>query len=145
MMGEPGNAAFIKFLSDGVKRGVLRRVAKGLYESTLTPPDAVSAIYKIIQKLRGHVLSYISLESQLSLTGDISQVPIDRVTVMTRGRSGIVSTPYGVIEFIHTKRSAAHIMRSLYFDPDIRMYRATTGQALADLKSCRRNLHMLED
>ena len=144
MMGEPCSPAFIKFLADAVKRGLLRRVVKGLYESTLTPPEPESALYKIIKKLRGCVLNYISLESQLSHTGAISQLVMDRITVITKGRSGIFSTPYGVIEFIHTKKPVSQIAPNLYFDPDIKMYRATSEQAIADLKHCNRNLHMLE-
>ena len=48
--------------------------------------------------------SYISLETMLSEYGAISQVPIDRLTVMTTGRKGEYETPFGVIEFTHTKR-----------------------------------------
>jgi len=145
MLGEPCSANFIKFLSDGVKKGVLRRVVKGLYESVLTPPEPENAIYKIIKKLRNGVLNYISLESQLSHTGDISQVIMDSVTVVTKGRSGTFSTPYGAIEFTHTKKPINDIAPNLYFDPDIKMYRATTEQATTDLKHCHRNLHMLEN
>lgn len=144
MLGEACNPAFIKFLADGVKKRVLRRVAQGLYESTLTPPEPESAVYKIIKKLRSGTLNYISLESQLSHTGDISQVLMGRVTVITKGRSGIFSTPYGVIEFTHTKKPINKIAPNLYFDEDINMYRATTTQATTDLKNCRRNMHMLE-
>lgn len=144
MLGEPCTPAFIKFLADRVKKGQLRRVVKGLYESVLTPPEPETAIYKIIKKLRSGVLNYISLESQLSHTGDISQVIMDRVTVVTKGRSGTFATPYGVIELTHTKKPIAQIAPNLYFDPDVKMYRATTEQAIADLKHCQRNLHMLE-
>ena len=143
MLGEPCGPSFTKFLTDGVKKGVLRRVAKGLYESTLTPPEPANALYKTINKLRSGVLNYISLESQLSHTGNISQVLIDRVTVVTKGRSGTFSTPYGVIEFTHTKKPINSIEPNLYFDPDIKMYRATAKQAIADLKYCNRNVHML--
>jgi hypothetical protein len=80
MTGEQYTPTFTKFLTDCVKKGVLRRVATGIFESTLTPPDPSSAIFKIVKKLRGGVLNYISLESQLSYTGDISQVLIDRLT-----------------------------------------------------------------
>ena len=62
---------------------------------------------------------------------------------MTKGRSGTFTTPYGVIEFTHTKRPVEQIAANLYFDPDVKMYRANTEQALADLKRCQRNLHML--
>lgn len=144
MMGEPLTPSFTKFLADCVKKGTIRRMASGVFESAITPAEPTTAIYKIINKLRGHVLNYISLESQLSHSGDISQVIMGRVTVMTKGRSGVFHTPYGTIEFIHTKKTLASLMPNLYFDNEIKMYRATTAQAIADLKSCNRNLHMLE-
>ncbi|WP_339718739.1 type IV toxin-antitoxin system AbiEi family antitoxin [Marinomonas primoryensis] len=144
MLGEKHTPSFTKFLTDRVQKGVLRRVATGIFESTITPPDGSTAIYKIVNKLRGDVLNYISLESQLSYTGDISQIVIDRLTVMTKGRSGIFSTPYGVIEFTHTKKTIESIAPNIYFDSDIKMYRARTSQAIVDLKNCNRNLQMLE-
>lgn len=144
MLGVPCDPAFRKFLTDCVKKGLLRRVVKGLYESVITPPEPETAIYKIVKKLRSSVLNYISLESQLSHTGDISQVVMGRVSVMTKGRSGCFDTPYGVIELTHTKKPVEQIAPNLYFDPDIKMYRAHKEQAIADLKHCQRNLHMLE-
>lgn len=144
MLGEPCNPTFRKFLTDSVKKGQLRRVVKGLYESVLTPPEPETAIYKIIKKLRSNVLNYISLESQLSYTGNISQVIMGRVTVITKGRSGRFDTPYGVIEFIHTKKPIKQIAPNLYYDSDIKMYRANTAQAIIDLKHCQRNIHMLD-
>lgn len=144
MLGVQCDPAFRKHLADCVKKGLLRRVVKGFYESMITPPEPETAIYKIIKKLRSGVLNYISLESQLSHTGDISQIVMGRVTVVTKGRSGCFDTPYGVIEFTHTKRPVHQIAPNLYYDPDIKMYRAFKEQAVADLKHCRRNLHMLE-
>jgi hypothetical protein len=144
MLGEKHTSSFTKFLTDCVQKGVLRRVATGIFESTITPPDGLTAIYKIVNKLRGDVLNYISLESQLSYTGDISQIVMDRLTVMTKGRSGIFSTPYGVIEFTHTKKTIESIAPNIYFDSDIKMYRARTSQAIVDLKNCNRNLQMME-
>ncbi len=41
------------------------------------------------------------LESALSEYGVISQIPIDRLTIMTTGRKGHYKTPYGTIEFTH--------------------------------------------
>ncbi|MDO6474382.1 hypothetical protein Q4520_03070 [Alteromonas sp. 1_MG-2023] len=144
MMGVPCDPAFRKLLADCAKKGLLRRVVKGFYESMITPPEPQTAIYKIIKKLRSDVLNYISLESQLSHTGDISQIVIGRITVVTKGRNGCFDTPYGVIEFTHTKRPVDQIAPNLYYDPDIKMYRAFKEQAVADLKHCRRNLHMLD-
>lgn len=144
MVGERYTPTFTKFLADCVKKGIVRRVSNGIFESALTPPEPSTAIYKIINKLRGGVLSYISLESQLSYTGEISQIIMGRVTVVTKGRSGTFSTPYGVIEFTHTKKPINKIVPNLYFDAEIKMYRAKSAQAIADLKDCNRNVHMLE-
>ena len=145
MMGEAYTSVFTKFLTIGVKKGLLRRVAQGVFESTITPPDATTAIYKIAKKLRKNVLTYISLESQLSYTGHISQIVMGRITLMTKGRKGLFETPYGTIEFIHTAQSVDELMDNLYFDSDIKMYRAHTELALSDLKNCKRNLHLLEN
>jgi hypothetical protein len=144
MMDEPATPAFNKFLADAAKKGLIRRLATGVYESLLTPPEPRRALYKLISKLRPGVLNYISLESQLSHSGDISQLLMDRVTLMTKGRSGTFTTPYGIIEFVHTKKPVPSLMPNLYFDPDAGIYRANRAQALADLKHCNRNLQMLE-
>jgi len=144
IIGEQYTPAFKKMLSDCVNEGVIRRVARGVFESTLTPAEPSTAIYKIVNKLRDGVLNYISLESQLSHTGDISQVLIDRLTVMTKGRSGTFETPYGVIEFTHTKKPLSTVVPNLYLDEKVKMFRASTELAVADLKACNRNLHMLE-
>lgn len=145
LMGEPLTPTFTKFLAACAKKGIVRRLATGIFESNVTPPNPRTAIYQIIKKLRGDVLTYISLESQLSYTGDISQQIMDRVTLMTKGRSGEFSTPYGIIEFVHTKQPVSKLMPNLYYDSDIKIYRANKEQALIDLKNCKRNLQMLED
>ncbi len=115
MLGVPCDSAFRKFLADCANKGLLRRVVKGFYESIITPSEPETAIYKTIKKLRSSVLNYISLESQLSHTGDISQVAMGRVTVVTKGRSGCFDTPYGVIEFTHTKKPIEQIAPNLYY------------------------------
>jgi hypothetical protein len=144
MLGVPCDPAFRNFLKDCVRQGRLRRLVRGFYESVVTPPIPETAIYQLITKLRSHVLSYISLESQLSHIGAISQVLMGRVTVMTKGRSGCFVTPYGVIELTHTKQPVEQIAQHLYYDPEIRMYRADKALAITDLKHCQRNQHLLE-
>lgn len=136
--------SFRKLLIDCVRKGVLRRVANGLYESTITPPTPSTALFKTASKLREGYLNYVSLESQLSHSGHISQIPMDRLTIMTKGRAGTFETHYGTIEFTHSKKSQQKLSDHLYFDHEIKMFRATIEQAMADLKNCQRNLHMLE-
>lgn len=90
-------------------------------------------------------MNYISLESQLSYTGVISQIVMGRVTIMTKGRKGTFETPYGVLEFTHTSRPVDKIASNIYLDPEIMMYRASNEQAISDLRATKRNLHMLEN
>ena len=145
MLGEQVTPKLNKFLTDCVKKGILIRVAKGIYTSSITPPDLSKALFNVAKKLRAGFFNYISLESQLSHTGDISQITMDRLTVMTKGRKGEFDTAYGIVEFIHTKKSLVQLENDVYFDFDIKMFRASTTRAIADLKSCRRNTHMLEN
>ncbi|WP_299267537.1 hypothetical protein [uncultured Psychrosphaera sp.] len=144
MLGKTVDPTFTKFLSDAVKKGSLVRVCKGIYYSALTPPDLSNILLETAKKLRANVFSYISLESQLSHTGDISQIIMDRLTIMTKGRKANIETAFGVIEFVHTKKPLSKLEALVYFDPEIKMFRATTELAITDLKACRRNTHMLE-
>lgn len=145
MLGETVTARFRKFISDCVKSEVLVRVAQGLYISKVTPPDTGSILFDIAKKLRPNVFSYVSLESQLSHTGKISQILFDRLTIMTKGRKGLFETPYGCIEFTHSKRDLLELEDKVYFDPEHKIFRATEAHAITDLKACGRNLHMLDN
>jgi hypothetical protein len=144
LLGEQITPKFNKFLTDCVKKGALIRVARGIYTSSITPPDLSKALFNVAKKLRAGFFNYISLESQLSHTGDISQITMDRLTVITKGRKGEFNTSYGIVEFIHTKKTLEQLENDVYFDFEIKMFRASTSRAIADLKACRRNTHMLE-
>ena len=88
--------------------------------------------------------NYTSLESALSEYGAISQILIDRITVMTTGRKAEITTPYGTIEFTHTNRKASDILRgTIDFDRPLRF--ATAATAYRDLKRVGRNLHMVSE
>ena len=73
----------------------------------------------------------------------ISQVPLEYLTVMTTGRKGVFMTPYGVIEFTHTARSPASIVKST-IDRDHPLPLATAPAALRDLRRVGRNLHLVD-
>ncbi len=136
--------AVAKVMHRACKDGLFITVAKGLYVSGLHLVDPISIMYAIANKLRAGCSNYVSLESQLSFVGEISQIPIDRITIITTGRKAVFKTPYGVIEFTHTKRTPSQIALGVYFDGNINMFRATTGQAIMDLKRVGRNVQMLE-
>jgi hypothetical protein len=130
-------------LSRMVADGILQRVARGLY----TNPSASSKnrwiAEEIAKALRPGSLSYVSLESILSEYGVISQIPVDRMTVMTTGASGLINTPYGTIEFTHTKRGVADIVRHTLVSEGRPLRIATRKAAVRDLLRVGRNVHMM--
>lgn len=62
--------------------------------------------------------NYVSLESALSEYGLIAQIPIDRLTIMTTGRSSTYKTSFGIIEYTHTKRSFIDIIQGIHQQPN---------------------------
>ena len=87
-------------------------------------------------------LCYVSLESALSEYGLISQIPVGRLTVMTDGRSSEITTPFGEIEFTHSDRDKAELLRrSRTVGRPLRL--ATEEAAISDLKRVGRNNHLL--
>jgi len=138
------DANFTKFLHKAVKANVLAKVCTNVFINPLAPPSSKGVLIKIANILHWNKFIYISLESQLSFLGAISQVTMNYLTVMTTGRSGLIKTKYGTIEFTHTSRKVASITDDVYFDPTISAFRATETKAIKDLKKVGRNFNMLE-
>ena len=126
-----------------VKAGLLSRACRGVYVNDKAQGFDSYVIEHIAKALRTGEYNYVSLESILSEYGLISQIPIDRLTVMTTGRSGTYKTPFGVIEFIHTKRSVNDIVDSILSVPGRPLRIAKKDTALRDLKRVGRNIHLL--
>ncbi len=142
----PGESA--KTLSESLMRLVradlLERIGKGLYFNPLSQRNHGRLLEEIAAVMRGGEYNYTSLECALSEWGVISQCPMRYLTVMTTGRKGTFRTPYGVIEFTHTKRSVADIVRNtILLDPP-RLRLATASAAYRDLKRARRNMHLVD-
>ncbi len=134
--------AFKQSLSRLIKFGVLERACRGVYVFALSRHKGGYTIEYVAKSLRRGEYNYISLESALSEYGVISQIPIDRLTVMTTGRKGTFKTPYGVIEFTHTERSDIDILNNtILYDRPLRIARESA--AIRDLKRVGRNTHML--
>lgn len=142
----PGDreAAFRASLGRLVRAGYVRRVTHGIYLYALAgrrPPHLLEQI--AVARRRGYY-NYLSLESALAEYGVISQVPLAGITVMTTGRSGIFSTPFGRIEFTHTKRTVHDIL--VHTNEVGRPCRlATPTTAFTDLKRVGRNLHLVDE
>lgn len=127
-----------------VKNGLLTRVCQGVYLYALSTNKNTNTIELIAKALRRGEYNYVSLESALSEYGAISQIPIDHLTVMTTGRKGTYKTPYGTIEFTHTKRAVSDILQNiLNVDRPLRFAKASA--AWRDLKRVGRNLHLVNE
>ena len=124
-------------------RGVLTRAAQGVYVFAHSTRIGPTTIEETALTLRRGEYVFESLESALSQWGRISQVPIDRLTLVTTGAKGTFRTPYGVIEFTHTDRPAAEIRANTIDRPDHPLPIATPEYALAGLRRVGRNLDLI--
>lgn len=140
---EDSEKTFAAGLARLVKAGVLTRAARGVYVHDRARCRDSRTIERIAAALRPADLSYVSLESALSEYGVISQIPMDRITLMTTGREGEIRTPYGTIEFVHTKRDPNELRQAtLPSDRPLRMAKIDT--AIRDLRRVGRNLHLID-
>lgn len=137
-------AAFERSLERLVYRGVLKRAARGVYVN----PDARSnkgyTVELVAKALREGEYNYVSLESALSEYGVISQIPVNRLTVMTTGRKGEIKTPYGVIEFTHTAKARSKILKQIVSVPGRPLRIAKVKDAFSELKRVGRNVNMVD-
>ena len=141
---DEGEKSLAQSLKRMVSDGLLQRVARGLYVNPAASSKNRWIGEEIAKALRPGQLSYLSLESILSEYGVISQIPVSRMTVMTTGASGLIETPYGVIEFTHTKRSVAEIIKRTLMPRGRPLRIATQEAAVRDLLRVGRNVNMMD-
>lgn len=143
ILPELSSGAFKTLLSRATKKNLLKRVCRGLYADAKNKPTGLE-LYHIAARLRAHELNYISLETVLSDTGVISQIPLQWITLMSSGRSQIIDCgDIGHIEFIHTKKKPEDLVDQLYYDKRHHLWRANVKLALEDMKHTRRNLDLI--
>ncbi|MCK0713580.1 type IV toxin-antitoxin system AbiEi family antitoxin [Chromohalobacter sarecensis] len=137
-----------KTLQEGINRlrqhGMLEAVSRGVYVYKLSRHRDADLLERIAKAMRRGEYSYVSLESALSEYGAISQIPVDRLTIMTTGRKGEYRTPYGTIEFTHTKRPVIQLLDRMR-DVGRPLRLATPQAAWADLKRVGRNTHLVDE
>jgi len=144
MFPDDSAKALTESLARLTRAGLLERVGKGIYFNPLSQRSHRRLLEEIAAAMRAGEFNYTSLECALSEWGVISQVPMQYLTVMTTGRKGVFRTPYGTIEFTHTKRSAADIIRGTVLPAPPRLRLATAPAAYRDLKRVGRNLHLVD-
>jgi predicted transcriptional regulator of viral defense system len=127
-----------------VKAEILQRVGRGIYLYNYARSKDAHVIEHIAKAMRRGEYNYVSLESALSEFGAISQIPVDRLTVMTTGRKGEYRTPYGTIEFTHTSRNLGELLDSFKeVGRPLRM--AKLKAAWRDLKRVGRNVQLVDE
>lgn len=136
-----------KTFNEGLKRlvksGIIQHACRNVYVNQDANQLDSFTIERIAKSLRRGEYNYLSLEFMLSEYGIISQIPIDRITIMTTGRKGTYHTSYGVIEFTHTKRTVTDILKSTYKVIERPLRMASPETALRDLKRVGRNMHLV--
>ena len=139
------NTAFKTVLSRTVAAGYLARVCRSLYlyKKAMLPTGLL--LFHAAAQLRADAFNYISLETVLSDAGIISQIPINSISIMSSGRSNIISCgEFGTIEFIHTNRKPTDIMEQLSYDANCHLWRASVPLALKDMKTTHRNCDLID-
>ncbi len=126
-----------------VKNGVLVRAVNGVYINALSAGGFTHTLENIAKAMRRGEYSYVSLESALSEYGVISQIPM-RLTIMTTGRKGEVTTSFGTIEFTHTARPVHDILDDIH-DVGRPLRLAGKHKACRDLRRVGRNTELIDE
>jgi len=125
--------------------GFLLRFCRGIYLYPKAGYPKGLELYHVAARLREERFCYLSLENVLSEAGIISQIPLGWITLMTAGRSGIISCGnWGSIEFIHTKRSFEALSPRLFYDKQRRLWRAAAALALEDMRIAKRPMDLID-
>jgi predicted transcriptional regulator of viral defense system len=142
---EEGEKALEKSLQRMCRDKLLVRAARGIYVFAPAVPRHRSwLIEHIAQALRPGDFNYVSLESILSEYGVISQIPVDRLTVMTTGAKGLHKTPFGTIEFTHTRRRIPDLLERTLVVEERPLRIAKKQAALQDLRRVGRNTNLID-
>ena len=127
-----------------VRAGALERACRGVYVYSLGRSFGADAIERVAAALRRSEYNYVSLESALFEYSIIPQGPIDRLTVMTTGRGGLIRTQYGAISFTHTDRDGDSILSgTVEVGRPLRLARPLA--AVRDLRRVGRNTQLIDE
>lgn len=126
--------------------GLLERICKGIYANprALSKTRVYNKLAYISNFIRDKGLSYLSLETVLSENNIISQSP-NRYTFISKGQSRVFYTPYGIIEYTHTKRKTQNLHSNCYFDENREIWVAKTQQAIKDAFEFNRCVDLLKE
>lgn len=133
-------SAFSSLLSRAVQSGIIERVCRGLYLHAQSAPNDGLLLFHAAARLRANFFNYLSLETALSDAGIISQMLLNRITLMSSGRSNEIDCGrWGVIEFVHTSQLPEQVAQELSYDSRCGLWRASVDLALRDMRATRRD------
>ena len=145
LLPDLSQSAFKTLLSRAVQEGHLMRFCRGLYLYQKVAPSSGLLLFHAAARLRADGFNYISLETALSESGVISQVPMNWISLMSSGRSSIISCgPWGTIDFVHTRQRPKELVGQLHYDKRCKLWRASVPLALRDMRSTHRNLDLID-
>ena len=130
------DAAFNGGLRRLVECGLIERISRGVYINHGAGRMGREGIAPVVSHLRPGHISYLSYEFALSDVGAIGQIPLV-YTLATTGPNGRLESPYGEVDFTHTSRSMAEIVRRTVFDDRFNLLFAPPDMALEDLRRSR--------
>jgi hypothetical protein len=137
--------AFKVLMSRVEKSGLFTRVCRGIYLYPNVEYQRGLLLFHTAARLRADAFNYISLETALSDAGVISQVPINRITLMSTGRSSVIRCgDWGTIEFVHTSQKPNDLQNNLEYDVRCHLWRASVALALRDMKMTKRSFDLID-
>lgn len=139
---EPSHTIAIS-LSRHAKTGIITQVCRGVYANPRSSCSPDFQAEHLVQIIRPGDQSYLSLESVLSEAGYLSQMP-NRLTFITTGRSQTFDTPYGIIEFVHSRTDRKTFLDDCEYDDARGVWIASIQKAAADAKKTRRSLDLID-
>ncbi len=145
LLPDLSQSAFKTLLSRVVQEELLVRLCRGLYLYEQVAPSNGLLLFHAAARLRADGFNYISLETALSEAGVISQVPMNWISIMSSGRSSVISCgPWGTIDFVHTRQRPEELAAQLHYDARCKLWRASVSLALRDMRATHRNLDLID-
>jgi len=146
LLPEHDAGAFKSVVTRLERRGGLTRVCRGIYVMPDCDLRGSELLGHVAARLRAAHFNYLSLETVLSDAGVISQIPVNRIMLMSSGRSNVISCgAYGTIEFVHTRKKAEELAAELSYDSRFQLWRASVPLALRDMKDTRRDTGLMDE
>lgn len=112
------------------------RLPSSLFVCPSSPAFPRFVIEALVDHFLPFAFNYVSLESILYEHDAIDRPP-EALTLVTTGAPGILRTPYGDIEFLHTNAKPCSVMEGVFSDDERGGNRATLERAQADMGSIR--------